>query len=108
MAGPETRRPYQARPVLSVPFVAAQSPAMQHIIGLMEQLLEIAPVGLDDDFFELGGHSLLVTQLTSRLERDFNVHIDLLALMETPNPRSIYAHIAAQLGGEDNLETACQ
>lgn len=49
-------------------------------------------------FFELGGHSLLVTQLTSRLERDFNVHIDLLALMETPNPRSIYAHIAAQLG----------
>ena len=34
--------------------------------------------------FELGGHSLLVTQLTSRLERDFNVHIDLLTLMENP------------------------
>lgn len=50
--------------------------------------------------FELGGHSLLVTQLTSRLERDFNVHIDLLTLMENPNPRNIYAHIAAQLGAK--------
>ena len=38
----------------------------------MELLLEISPGGVDDDFFELGGHSLLVTQLTSRLERDFN------------------------------------
>lgn len=96
------------RPTLSVPFVAAQTPAMKHITGLMEQILELKPVGLDDDFFELGGHSLLVTQLTSRLERDYNVRIDLVALMETPNPRSIYAHIAAQLGGEDNLEAANQ
>ena len=107
-AGPETHHPYQARPVLSVPFVAAHSRGMQYITGLMELLLEISPVGVDDDFFELGGHSLLVTQLTSRLERDFNVHIDLLTLMENPNPRNIYAHIAAQLGGEDNLEIACQ
>ncbi|WP_140412578.1 acyl carrier protein, partial [Escherichia coli] len=73
-AGPETHHPYQARPVLSVPFVAAHSRGMQYITGLMELLLEISPVGVDDDFFELGGHSLLVTQLTSRLERDFNVH----------------------------------
>lgn len=84
--------------MLSVPFVAAHSRGMQYITGLMELLLEISPVGVDDDFFELGGHSLLVTQLTSRLERDFNVHIDLLTLMENPNPRNIYAHIAAQLG----------
>ncbi|HGM7842569.1 TPA: beta-ketoacyl synthase N-terminal-like domain-containing protein [Serratia marcescens] len=104
----EVSRSYQTRPTLSVPFVAAQTPAMKHITGLMEQILELKPVGLDDDFFELGGHSLLVTQLTSRLERDYNVRIDLVALMETPNPRSIYAHIAAQLGGEDNLEAANQ
>ncbi|WP_250881331.1 phosphopantetheine-binding protein, partial [Escherichia coli] len=64
-AGPETHHPYQARPVLSVPFVAAHSRGMQYITGLMELLLEISPVGVDDDFFELGGHSLLVTQLTS-------------------------------------------
>ncbi|STV76013.1 malonyl CoA-acyl carrier protein transacylase [Klebsiella michiganensis] len=82
---------------------------MQHITGLIELLLEISPVGLDDDFFELG-RAFAAGDATDlpRLERDFNVHIDLLALMETPNPRSIYAHIAAQLGGEDNLETACQ
>ena len=81
---------------------------MKFITNLISDTLEIEPIGINDDFFELGGHSLLVTQLTSRLERKFAVSIDLLALMETPNPRSIYAHLAERLGGEDKLELACQ
>ena len=99
---------YQPRPQLSVPYVAPETAAMKFITDLISDTLEIEPIGINDDFFELGGHSLLVTQLTSRLERKFAVSIDLLALMETPNPRSIYAHLAERLGGEDKLELACQ
>lgn len=97
---------YQPRPKLSVPYVAPHTTAMKFITDLMSETLEIEQIGIDDDFFELGGHSLLVTQLTSRLEHELGVSIDLLALMETPNPRSIYAHLAQRLGGEDNLELA--
>ncbi|OCG21776.1 type I polyketide synthase [Gilliamella sp. App4-10] len=99
--------PYQPRPKLGNPYISPQTAAMKFITDMMSDTLEIEPIGIDDDFFELGGHSLLVTQLTSRLEREFGVSIDLVALMETPNPRNIYAHLAQQLGGEENLELAC-
>lgn len=104
----EIHHSYQARPQLSVPFVEPQTLAQKYITELMSRILEIEPIGMDDDFFELGGHSLLVTQLTSRLNTKFGVSIDLLALMEKPNPRSIYVHLVALLDGEDNLESACQ
>jgi acyl transferase domain-containing protein len=55
------------RPDLAAEYVAPRSTTETEIAEMWEQLLGVAPIGIDDDFFELGGHSLLAIQLVSRL-----------------------------------------
>ena len=79
---PERNHP---RPVLSVPFAAADGAIEQEVCLLWEAVLGVDGVGRDDDFFELGGHSLLATQLLSRLRDQTGVGVSLGAFFEQPS-----------------------
>lgn len=50
--------------------------------SIWENVLGLAPVGVDQDFFELGGHSLLATKLLARIERMFGVKLPIASIFQ--------------------------
>ncbi|MFI1409873.1 amino acid adenylation domain-containing protein [Streptomyces sp. NPDC020707] len=55
------------------------------IAEIWEDLLGTEGVGREDHFFDLGGHSMLAFRVKSRIERQCNVSIDLLTIMDNPH-----------------------
>ena len=56
----------------------------EQLRSLWEELLGIAPIGLDDDFFELGGNSLLSARLTAEIRRRTGRELPLATLFYAP------------------------
>ncbi|WP_057464838.1 polyketide synthase [Pseudovibrio sp. POLY-S9] len=84
-----------ARPDLSSTFRPAENQTELLVTGLMEQMLGIAPVGMDDDFFELGGHSLLATKLAIAIEKSFGTVLEIANFLEVPTAASICSFLAS-------------
>ena len=51
---------------------------------LWEQVLEVQPVGVQDNFFTLGGHSMLAVRLLLQIEQVFGKRLPLTALFQAP------------------------
>ena len=81
------------RPSLSVAYVAPRNELEQQVVEIWEELLGVAPVGVEDDFFELGGHSLLATQVVSRLRESLQLEVPLRDLFE----RATVAELAVSI-----------
>ena len=56
----------EAGRVASAEAVPPRTPTERMLVALWEEMLGVAPVGIDDDFYDLGGHSLLATQLVAK------------------------------------------
>ncbi|WP_400161937.1 non-ribosomal peptide synthetase [Brevibacillus sp. TJ4] len=56
-------------------YVAPRTPTEAYLADLWGRILDIDPVGAEDDFFELGGHSLIVAQVISQIRSDQDVNI---------------------------------
>jgi len=98
--------PDQCRPEQESPFVAPRTPAEELLAKIWAELFKVERVGIHDNFFELGGHSLLITQVASRIQQTFQVHLPLRTLFEAPTISDLSVAIAtAQLGQEDAAET---
>ncbi|MES9899609.1 MAG: amino acid adenylation domain-containing protein [Sedimenticola sp.] len=54
------------------------------LLYLWEKVLNIHPVGVDEDFFELGGHSLLAMNLIGEIEQAFGGGVPATALFQAP------------------------
>lgn len=65
------------------------TPIERELVSLWENLLEITPVGLDDDFFELGGHSLLAIRLFADIESKFGQRIPVASIFQAPTIRAL-------------------
>lgn len=85
----------QRRPDMTSAYRAPELDPERTVIGFIEELLEVAPIGMDDDFFELGGDSLAATRLSRRLEERFGALIDLASLLDQPTPARIVDRILA-------------
>ncbi|HEY5705995.1 MAG TPA: amino acid adenylation domain-containing protein [Terrimicrobiaceae bacterium] len=97
--------PDQRRPEQESPFVAPRTPVEELLAKIWDELLKVERVGIHDNFFELGGHSLLITQVASRIEQAFQVHLPLRTLFDAPTIAHLSVAIAtAQLGQEDAAE----
>jgi acyl carrier protein len=71
------------------------------------EVLKLDQVGIHDNFFKLGGHSLSLTQVASRIQRDFLVSLPLRILFDAPTIADQSAAIAAaQLEQEDAADAA--
>ncbi|WP_225413422.1 type I polyketide synthase [Stigmatella hybrida] len=58
------------RPEMAMAYLAPRTGLEQRIAGMCEELLGVAPVGVQDDFVALGGDSLIVLRLMDRLEQE--------------------------------------
>jgi acyl carrier protein len=53
-----------------------------HLVHIWEDVLPVAPIGVNDDFLNLGGDSLQAFSVISRVLKDFDVELSPQDLME--------------------------
>ncbi|MCM4083096.1 non-ribosomal peptide synthetase [Paractinoplanes hotanensis] len=63
------------------------------VAEIWTELLQIDPIGRDDNFFHLGGDSLTANRLTKRLLRRLGARVTLRATLEHPTVEGLAAHI---------------
>jgi len=78
-------------------YAPPRTPVERQLVEMWQELLGVETVGIDDHFFELGGHSLMLTQLASRIRKEFQVNIPLRVLFDAP---TIIAMADAILAGQ--------
>lgn len=62
-------------------FTKSLSPVHQQLVQIWEELLDVRPIGIQDNFFDLGGHSLLAVRLVGRIEQIWGERISSTALL---------------------------
>jgi amino acid adenylation domain-containing protein len=72
------------RPALASAFRAPVTPLQRTLEALWSQVLEVAPVGLDDDFLELGGDSLRAATLAARIRSVLSVELPPHEVLASP------------------------
>ena len=60
------------------------------------EVLQVERVGAHDNFFDLGGDSLLMTQVRSRLQRDFARQLSIVELFRYPTVRALAHYLDEQ------------
>jgi len=56
----------------------------QKLVGIWQDVLDVRPIGVEDDFFLLGGHSLLAVRLMAWIEQQFGRHLPMATLFKGP------------------------
>jgi phthiocerol/phenolphthiocerol synthesis type-I polyketide synthase E len=72
------------RPIMPHPYTPPTNDIQRALAAVWEELLGVAPIGIDDDFFALGGHSLLATRILAAVWRDFSVEMSLAGFFGYP------------------------
>jgi phthiocerol/phenolphthiocerol synthesis type-I polyketide synthase E len=67
---------------LRTPFVAPTTELERSVARIWQEILGIAPVGVEDNFFDLGGDSLIATQAMAQLKRELGMEIPVVSLYE--------------------------
>ena len=87
--------PGRGRPDLAVAYRAPGSALERELVALWERLLDVAPVGVDDEFFELGGDSLDAARLVSELEAFAPRHVADDVVLAASTVAALARHLAA-------------
>lgn len=64
--------------------VTADDELELQLTTMWEQVLNIQPIGIEDNFFDLGGHSLLAVKLIAQSERVWNQKLPLATFLAAP------------------------
>jgi amino acid adenylation domain-containing protein len=87
---------------LDTPLAEATSLVQRQLVQIWEELLDVRPIGIQDNFFALGGHSLLAARLLERTTLVFGKKIAL----ETLFAGSTIEQLAINLTQETNTTTS--
>lgn len=74
-------------------YVAPENMHQQKLCELMQQVLEVSPVGIADDFFDLGGDSLKAIELVSEAHNE-GIYINLQDIYDHPTVKQLWDYIA--------------
>jgi fengycin family lipopeptide synthetase D len=77
-------------------FIPASSAMESRLIAMFEDVLDVRPVGVDDNFFALGGESLKIARLVSRIYKECRREIQFKAIVDGPTVRSIAAELESK------------
>lgn len=84
------------RPNLAIEFLEPQSEVEKKVAQIWAEALGLKEIGLNDNFFDLGGHSFLATQIASKLSKEFNFEVPILAFFEKPTIATLAKLISQQ------------
>ena len=87
--------PGPVRPNLASRMVEPFGLTQLRLCELWEELLEVAPVGVQDDFFDLGGDSLLAMSMMARVEEIFGRSVPTSVLLGGANIERIASALSA-------------
>lgn len=74
----------QTRPLLSKTYTMPRNELERRLAEIWQQVLGIAPIGVDDNFFELGGHSVIALRIAAQVRKLLNQELNLQSLLEHP------------------------
>ena len=64
--------------------ITAANGTAQRLTEIWQDLLNVSPIGLDDNYFDLGGDSALAVHLFAEIEKAFQIKLPLVSLFEAP------------------------
>ncbi|HEY0739681.1 MAG TPA: amino acid adenylation domain-containing protein, partial [Herpetosiphonaceae bacterium] len=93
----------------STPFVAPRSPLEEALVTIWRDSCRLSQIGVDDNFFKLGGNSLTATQIVSRVQRAFHIHLTIRDIFAAPTVAALARHLRTherQPGQMDRVSVA--
>ena len=100
-------KPDMRRPALAAPYAPPRTALEQYLVALWQEVLNVTPIGIDDNFLELGGDSLRAMLLMNRLYGLSGSFIYVHILFEAPTIAAFseilmlhYPAIAQQIAGK--------
>lgn len=82
-------------------YVPPENELEEILVKILEEIMELHPIGVTDNFIEIGGHSLIAGQVISRIWENFGVEIKMSQFMEMQTVRLVADFIYEQLLNEN-------
>ncbi|OHT47031.1 non-ribosomal peptide synthetase [Flavobacterium tructae] len=79
--------------VIQQEYVAPSNEIEEKLVAIWEEVLQKTKIGVSDIFFALGGHSLKATQVISKIQKEFNIKIELKELYKEPTITNLAGYI---------------
>ena len=70
-------------------FEEAKDELENRLIEIWEKLLNVNPIGVNDNFFVLGGHSLLAARITAQIKKKLGIDLQLETLFKAQTVREL-------------------
>jgi amino acid adenylation domain-containing protein len=65
------------------------TPTQKKILHIWQDILKVKSLGINDNFFSVGGNSLIALVVIDRIEKEFNIGLDLRVFFDIPRIQSI-------------------
>jgi acyl transferase domain-containing protein len=85
-------------------YVAPENEIEKILVDMLEEVIEIHPIGVTDNFIEIGGHSLIASQIISRIWESFSIEVKMAQFMDRPTIRQVAELIYEELLNDDEEE----
>ena len=85
--------PVNEADVIQQEYIAPSNETEEKLVVIWEEVLQKNKIGVGDIFFALGGHSLKATQVISKIQKEFNIKIELKELYKEPTITNLAQYI---------------
>jgi amino acid adenylation domain-containing protein len=87
-------------------YVAPRSEMEKRLAAIWEEVLDLRPVGVNDNFFDIGGQSLKAITLVSRISKEMGTTIPLMQVFRFPTIAEFAAAYSTDLSSVSSGEAA--
>ncbi|WDV47446.1 amino acid adenylation domain-containing protein [Clostridiaceae bacterium M8S5] len=89
-------------------FIKPTNEIENRLSKIWQEILDVNPIGINDNFFDLGGHSLKATALVSQIYRDLGVKVPLKEIFRNTTIKKLGEYINKATYSEDFIEIVKQ
>ena len=90
-------KPDHERPQLAESYAAPASEVEKRLVKIWEEILDVRPVGVNDNFFDLGGDSLSAARTIGSVHTVFAVDLPVESLFQSPTISQMAIQLSAEL-----------